>query len=88
MEYRKQENGMRAVIFDMDGLMFDTERVFVEAWDYAGEKIGVGKAGYMTLKTLGMSIAMSREVWLEEFGEKYNEQWFPICGSRMRRFCQ
>lgn len=44
---------MRAVIFDMDGLMFDTERVFIEAWDYAGEKIGVGKAGYMTLKHWG-----------------------------------
>ena len=58
----------------MDGLMFDTERVFIEAWDYAGEKIGIGKAGYMTLKTLGMSIVMSREVWLQEFGEKYNEQ--------------
>ncbi|MDE7417920.1 MAG: HAD family phosphatase [Lachnospiraceae bacterium] len=65
---------MKAVIFDMDGLMFDTERVFIEAWDYAGEKIGVGKAGYMTLKTLGMSIVMSREVWIKEFGEKYNEQ--------------
>lgn len=65
---------MRAVIFDMDGLMFDTERVFIEAWDYAGEKIGVGKAGYMTLKTLGMSAAMSRELWIEEFGEKYDEQ--------------
>lgn len=46
------------VIFDMDGLMFDTERVFVEAWDYAGEKIGIGKAGYMVLKTLGMNISM------------------------------
>lgn len=65
---------MRAVIFDMDGLMFDTERVFIEAWDYAGEKIGVGKAGYMTLRTLGMNAAMSRELWIEEFGEKYNEQ--------------
>lgn len=65
---------MRAVIFDMDGLMFDTERVFIEAWDYAGEKIGIGKAGYMTLKTLGMSVVMSRELWVKEFGEQYNEQ--------------
>lgn len=65
---------MRAVIFDMDGLMFDTERVFVEAWDYAGEKIGIGKAGYMTLKTLGMSASMSRGLWIREFGEKYDEK--------------
>ena len=33
------------IIFDMDGLMFDTEKVFIMAWDYAGEKIGIGKAG-------------------------------------------
>ena len=64
---------MNTVIFDMDGLMFDTERVFIKAWDYAGEKIGIGKAGYMTLKTLGMNIIMSRKVWLEEFGDIYNE---------------
>ena len=44
-------------IFDMDGLMFDTERICIKAWDYAGEKIGVGKAGYMVHKTLGMNIA-------------------------------
>ena len=65
---------MKTVIFDMDGLMFDTESVFVKAWDYAGEKIGIGKAGYMVLKTLGMNIAMSRNVWLSEFGDAYNEQ--------------
>ena len=29
------------VIFDMDGLMFDTESVFVKAWDYAGEQMGI-----------------------------------------------
>lgn len=63
---------MNAVIFDMDGLMFDTERIFIKAWDYAGEKMGIGKAGYMTIKTLGMSIVMSRKIWLDEFGDSYN----------------
>ncbi len=35
------------IVFDMDGLMFDTKKVFIQAWDYAGEKIGIGKAGFM-----------------------------------------
>lgn len=65
---------MNAVIFDMDGLMFDTERICVKAWDYAGEKAGLGKTGYMVYKTLGMNIIMSRNVWLDEFGDKYDEQ--------------
>ncbi len=64
--------GMEAVVFDMDGLMFDTERVFVEAWDYAGEKIGIGKAGYMNLKTLGLNKQASEAVWREEFGDAYD----------------
>lgn len=64
---------MNTVIFDMDGLMFDTERVFVLAWDYAGEKIGIGKAGYMVHKTLGMNTAASEKIWQKEFGDSYNQ---------------
>lgn len=26
------------------------------------------------MKTLGMNIAMSRNIWIAEFGERYNEQ--------------
>ncbi len=61
-------------IFDMDGLMFDTERVFIKAWDYAGEKTGIGRAGYMVHKTLGMNIKTAYDVWKEEFGDKYNQE--------------
>ncbi len=59
---------MKAFIFDMDGLMFDTERVFIGAWDYAGERLGVGKAGYMVMKTLGMNTEACNQAWRDEFG--------------------
>lgn len=65
---------MKAVIFDMDGTMFDTEKLFVAAWDYAGEKMGIGKAGYMAMKTLGMNLEAAREIWQSEFQEKFDPQ--------------
>ena len=59
---------MKAFIFDMDGLMFDTERVFIGAWDYAGEKMGLGKAGFMLFRTLGMNTTACERAWRDEFG--------------------
>lgn len=41
---------MNAVVFDMDGVMFDTERLAIKAWDWIGEQMGIGKVGYMVLK--------------------------------------
>lgn len=65
---------MRAVIFDMDGLMFDTERLYFQAWDYAGEKAGLGKTGYMVMKTLGTNRETGREIWRREFGDRYHSE--------------
>lgn len=49
------------------------------AWDYAGEKNGIGKAGYMLRKTQGMGFTAARELWVDEFGNSYDEE-------RMRRY--
>ena len=31
---------IQGVIFDMDGLMFDTERIYQDAWLEAGRRLG------------------------------------------------
>lgn len=61
---------MKAVVFDMDGLMFDTEFLVVKGWDYAGEKLGVGKLGYMVNKTLGVNHEKTKEIFYEDFQDK------------------
>lgn len=71
---------MKAVVFDMDGVLFDTESVCMKAWDYAGELMGVGKAGYMVLKTLGMKAEKAIEILRYEFGEDFDAVKFKQTG--------
>lgn len=71
---------MKAVVFDMDGVLFDTESVCMKAWDYAGELMGVGKAGYMVLKTLGMNADKAIEIIRDEFGDDFDAVKFKQTG--------
>ena len=67
---------MKAVIFDMDGVLFDTERIAVECWDVIGEELGLGSVGYMVFKTLGRTCEESVKIFEKEFGSKFNNDEF------------
>ncbi len=60
---------IRNVIFDMDGLMFDTERLYVRALEeYVGPETGISFPRESILKTLGSNHADFRRMFPALFG--------------------
>lgn len=67
---------IKGVIMDMDGTMLDTENLSILAWDYAGEKMGVGKAGFMVPRVVGYSTENANRIIRDQFGENFNIKKF------------
>lgn len=67
---------MNSVIFDMDGVLFDTERLAVKCWDEIGEKVGLGRVGFMVFETLGRTQKESVKIFEKRFGTKFNNDIF------------
>jgi HAD superfamily hydrolase (TIGR01509 family) len=60
-----------AVIFDMDGLMFDTENLTIPLWETAGKPFGYNLTREIILRTVGISGEKAQQVLLEEFGADF-----------------
>ncbi len=58
---------IRAVIFDMDGVIFDTERLWQKAFIYANEKFGLNLTEEYRQSTCGKSEDMIRKELSETF---------------------
>jgi HAD superfamily hydrolase (TIGR01509 family) len=58
-------------IFDMDGLMLDTERPSLRAWKKAGERMGFSIPEEVAFRTIGIPKEAVRKVYLDAFGEDF-----------------
>lgn len=61
---------IKAVIFDMDGLMFDTERVCKTLSEKAAGAYGIREVQNVVYRTFGFSHDRVLMEWKKEFGEK------------------
>lgn len=61
----------RAVIFDMDGLMFGSEELIRRSWDEVGPELGYEPMGYHIFQTMGMNRASREKYFLGVYGEEF-----------------
>ncbi len=62
---------IRAVAFDMDGLMFDSERVAIDLWKAAGASEGWTLTDDMLMGLVGHSAAEGRRLLLDRLGSSF-----------------
>ncbi|MDO5411708.1 MAG: HAD family phosphatase [Lachnospiraceae bacterium] len=62
---------LKAVVFDMDGLMIDSECYVKRSWDKAGEELGYGPLGHHMADTLGMNRKRRESYFLSCYGKDF-----------------
>lgn len=67
---------MKAVVFDMDGVLFDTESVCFSAWDAVSKKMNVSPPSELAQKTLGMNEAAVDGILKEHYGADFDTDKF------------
>ncbi|CDM68227.1 HAD family hydrolase [Clostridium bornimense] len=60
---------VKAIIFDMDGVIFDTERVYLDIWSKVFEKYGYKITKEVYISVMGRGRKKVKEIFMKNFGE-------------------
>jgi HAD superfamily hydrolase (TIGR01509 family) len=65
------EHKIELVIFDMDGVMFDTEKISHRSWKTLGKKYNYNIDDEIYKETVGLNIKSTKQVYIKHFGSDF-----------------
>lgn len=72
------KTGIKALIFDQDGLLFDSERIVRRSWNIAGEELGYPGLGEHIYNTLGFNLIRRTQYFKETIGADFPMDAFNL----------
>lgn len=74
-----------AVIFDMDGTIFDTERLVLDCWEHIGEKHGISDIREVFMRCIGTNHVRTQEIVFSHYGKDFPYEKFREESSALFR---
>lgn len=80
------EKKIAAVVFDMDGVLFDTERLFLDMFKEVAQEKGMPYKERAVMSCIGRNIQDTEMLFKEEYGEDFPfAEYHALCGERARQ---
>ena len=73
---------IEAIIFDMDGLLFDSERIVQRSWELSGNELGIEGMGQQIYHTLGMNAKSRRQYFKNAISADFPYEEFQKLTSK------
>ena len=73
----------KAVVFDMDGVIFDSERAVIECWKVLSEKYGFENVEEVFYACIGTTKEKTREIVLDAYGQDFPYDSFAKESSKI-----